>query len=1037
MPRPKVFISYSSQDRGPVSEIARKLKEAGIDVWFDIWNLKPGDDWMTGLENGLRECTCCAIFFGPSGTGPWHSQEIRASINRAARARDGDFRVIPVLLPGGSMSAQQDVPDFLALRVWVEFHKGAEDEEAFESLKWGISGQGGPPTTQFEGANPYRGLEAFDVSDARFFFGRDNLIEQMLARLQAMLDGGASNRKLLVLVGNSGSGKSSLARAGLIGAIKAGRFSVPGSARWPVAIFKPGVNPLENAAIELAALQGETPGSRVDARSLRDALAVGDQELNFFAKQLLRNYPSGSRLIMLVDQFEECFTSAESSASREKFFGNLIHAAQSADGQVLTILTLRADFYNECLHNPGLGGIVSDCLFPVQPMTAAELQEAIERPAQVAGLTFEPGLVQLILSENLDSPSCLPLLQFTLSELWRISRPRITLEAYNKIGRSGGALAGKAEEVYSRLSVPEQEICHHLFLRLVRRTERARYASHRVALSELITSRAGIEKVRPLLQKLTGEGSRLLTVESETSRVATASDNGGHDQDFVGLAHEVLIQSWPRFRDWLREDNEFQLWRERFSVSLDQWRNVNRKNEALLRGKSLVDATKWQRLNQSDLNAEENDFINRSQRYKKLEMAALAVFVLLAGVLLYTWVEQKNIAYRHTQQLYSEALASLSRNFDDSELVRPLLISLYAFQISENEETLEALQDAVVRAGGPAAEHDGVLRAVAATQDGKLLAATWDDGLVQLWEPRTGAPNGADPSHIYRKVGGDLAAQNGALALAISADGTRLAVAGNQPGIDLWALPTREHRVLESPQAAIKSIDFNPNAKELLIAPWDRPVVAQSVDQPASQRTLPNSEHAWQAIFCPVDPCAGLALASGAAVLEDLSASAGRPLSQETEAIKSVEFSRDGKTLGFGDAGGSAKIVSIGSGKTLAQFAEDSGVDRILISPDGNLVVTLNSGGSASVWEISTGRLRMKLRAKDSFRSAAFTRYGDAPHVAFGTRGGKLLIYDLDFKHLRKRAYEVWLANGKPALKPSDCDRYLHQKSCPSLVWDQ
>ena len=626
MPRPKVFISYSSQDRGPVSEIARKLKEAGIDVWFDIWNLKPGDDWMTGLQNGLRECTCCAIFFGPSGIGPWHSQEIRASINRAARALDGDFRVIPVLLPGGSMNAQQDVPDFLALRVWVEFHKGVDDEEAFESLKWGISGQGGPPAAQFEGANPYRGLEAFDVSDARFFFGRDNLIEQMFVRLQAMLDA-ASNRKLLVLVGNSGSGKSSLARAGLIGAIKAGRFSVPGSARWPVAIFKPGVNPLENAAIELAALQGETSGSRVDARTLRDALAVGNQELNFFAKQLLRSYPSGSRLIMLVDQFEECFTSAEDSVSREKFFGNLVHAAQSTDGQVLTIVTLRADFYNECLHNAELGSVVSDCLFPVQPMTAAELQEAIERPAQVAGLTFEPGLVKLILSENLDSPSCLPLLQFTLSELWRISRPRITLEAYNTIGRSGGALAGKAEEVYSRLSAQEQEICHHLFIRLVRRTDRARYASHRVALSELITSRAGIEKVRPLLQKLTGEGSRLLTVESETSRAATASQDGGRDQDFVGLAHEVLIESWPRFRDWLREDSEFQLWHERLSVSLDQWRNVSRKNEALLRGKLLVDAGKWQRLNQSDLNAEENDFINRSQQYKKrqyfLELATL------------------------------------------------------------------------------------------------------------------------------------------------------------------------------------------------------------------------------------------------------------------------------------------------------------------------------------------------------------------------------------------------------------------------------
>ena len=1039
--RPRIFFSYNSQDRTPVEALARKLQADNFDVWLDVWNLKAGDIWQTGLQEGLRQCDCCAILFGASGTGPWQDKEIRRAIDRAATARDGSFRVVPVMLPGGSRQTPQDLPDFLQDTVWVKFGADLEEGDAYHRLTSGLLGKApgpGPGHEPFEGQCPYRGLEAFDVKDAPFFFGRDELVQQLLARIRSMLNG--AGHKLLVLVGNSGTGKSSVARAGLIGAIKGGRLSVENSAEWPVAIFRPGANPLENAALELAGLRG----APADARGLRDALGSGNEELNFFCKQLLRNYAAGSRLVMLVDQFEECFTSCEDAEIRKKFFGNLVHASQASDGQVLTILTLRADFYHECLGNAELGSVVSESLFPIPPVNERDLRDAIERPAQLAGLTFEPGLVNLLLSDLRGQTACLPLLQFTLSELWQRSKPRMTLEAYNAAGRVGGALAAKAEEVFNTLSEIEKEICHHMFLRLVQRTDTARFTAPRVRSTELITSRAGLPQVRLLLQKLAGEGRRLLTVEAEVTLSATAQQ-GGEEQDFVRLAHEVLIQNWPRFQKWLCEDSEFQLWQKRLCAGLEQWRIAQRKSEALLRGKLLDEATGWQSRNGSDLNRDENAFIGQSRAYRKREravkIAVASAFVFLCGMFVYVRYRAVKEESRQAQELYAGALASMARSFDQRETTKPLLIALYALQTVENRETLETVQDAVQRAGGPIAERAAGLTAISATRDGRKLAVAWDDGAIELWEPNTSAPNAADPAHVYSKiVEGGVKASGSVSALAISSGGDLLAAAGNRPTIELWKLGSLNLTLVEAPGGAIKSVDFSPSAKELLIASWDNPVAIRNVDPPHAGTAIPNTEHAWQAVFSPVGRQAGIALGSGMAETADLESGAERRVAmrvaqQPPPAVKSIDFSADGKRLAIGDSSGSAKLVDLDSGKDLIQLAEDSGIDRILFSPDRKFVVTMNSRGSAKVWDATSGELRMQLRAREPFQCAAFARFGDAPHIAFGTEGGKLLIYDLDVQHLRKRAHEVWVANGKPSLGPGDCRKYLQRQTCPPLEW--
>jgi hypothetical protein len=229
-PRYHVFLSYSSADRPAVEDLARRLVREGIDPWLDQWNLIPGDAWQPAIERALADCATCAIFIGPGGVGAWQHEEMRAAIDRrvagtGAETIDGrnSFRVIPVLLPGVERPEPGRLPTFLTTTTWVEFRTGLDDEQAFHRLVCGIRGVepgAGPGGAAFEGICPYRGLEVFDVAHAPFFFGREALTEWLVVKLRPAPDG--QENRFLAILGASGSGKSSLARAGLVAALQRG-----------------------------------------------------------------------------------------------------------------------------------------------------------------------------------------------------------------------------------------------------------------------------------------------------------------------------------------------------------------------------------------------------------------------------------------------------------------------------------------------------------------------------------------------------------------------------------------------------------------------------------------------------------------------------------------------------------------------------------------------------------------------------------------------------------------------------------------------
>jgi hypothetical protein len=536
-----VFLSHSSADKPAVEELARRLAKEGIQGWLDKWNLIPGDPWQLAIEKALAESETCAVFVGPTGLGPWQNEEMRAAIDRRVCESGRSFRVIPVLLPVTERPERSSLPPFLVASTWVEFRDSLDDADAFHRLVCGIRGLEpgpGPGQAFYEGQCPYRGLRVFDVNNDAFFFGREALVQWLLNAVRPVTKGQPVNR-FLAIVGASGSGKSSVARAGMAAALK--HDAVRGSSRWPIAIFRPGWDPLESLAVALSRVVNVRQGASALA-DLIGELQRNEKALHLTARQSLPENASGIMLVILVDQFEEVFTLCRNEDLRGAFIRNLLYAAKVAQGQTLVILTMRADFYAKCATNADLAAAFSDHHVLVGPMTDDELRRAIERPPQLVGCELESGLVDLLVQDVRRQAGALPLLQHALLELWnKREGRRLTVKAYREIGKLEGALQRRADATFEEFSEDEKELCRRTFLRLTEPGDGTEDTKRRASMQELVSLSRASSAEEDIVQKLAN--ASLLTTEGDLSQNA-----------FVEVAHEALIRSWPQLREWIDAD---------------------------------------------------------------------------------------------------------------------------------------------------------------------------------------------------------------------------------------------------------------------------------------------------------------------------------------------------------------------------------------------------------------------------------------------------------------------------------------------------
>lgn len=441
--------------------------------------------------------------------------------------------------------------------------------------------------------NPYKGLRPFQEADADLFYGREALIAKLCHHLQ--------ENRFLAVVGPSGSGKSSVVKAGVLPALRSG--AVSGSENWFFAQMNPSTHPmieLESAVMKIAV---NPPASLLEPLQ-KDAHGL--------VRILTRVLPQDedveepSQLLLVIDQFEELFTLVEKASERQQFVDLLLTAVTEAHGRLRVIITLRADFYDRPMQQPGLSHWLQEHTELVLPLTATELEAAITTPAAKMGVTLQPGLVTAIVSDVNEQPGALPLLQYALTELFAQRDGRVmTHTAYQGMGGIGGALGKRAETLYDDLGGTGQDTVRQLFLRLVTLGEGTEDTRRRVRLAELQGVEKGQYQEDQMTAVLEAYGRhRLLTFDHDPlTRDST-----------VEVAHEALLREWPRLRSWLQESREDIRQQRALNTAAAEWKRADRDDSFLLRGGPLTLFAEWVERTHLALTGSERAFLEASMQ---------------------------------------------------------------------------------------------------------------------------------------------------------------------------------------------------------------------------------------------------------------------------------------------------------------------------------------------------------------------------------------------------------------------------------------
>ncbi|MEM9513366.1 MAG: BTAD domain-containing putative transcriptional regulator [Actinomycetota bacterium] len=412
--------------------------------------------------------------------------------------------------------------------------------------------------------NPYKGLRAFKETDAHDFFGRDEFVDELVER--------AGTHRFLAVVGPSGSGKSSVVRAGLLPRIRRGGLGVDGAVL--ISEMYPGSHPFEELEAALVRV-AVAPTAGVMSELLGD-----ERGLLRVTKQILPD--DDSELVLVIDQFEELFSLTNDTATRDLFLASLVEVANDERSRVRIVVTLRADYFDRPLQHAEFGALLRTGLVPIAAPREHELAAAIIEPARQAGLDIESGLVARIVRDVADEPGALPLLQYALTALVEAREGRVLdVAAYERIGGVDGALAQRAEEIHNGLAPPAQAAAREVFLRLVRVDEHSddtRRRAGRAELDRLGFPDAVIDSV------VTAYGSfRLVSFDREpVSRGQT-----------IEVAHEALIREWPRYRGWIDERRESLLVERRLETAAGDWDSGGRSTDLLVAGARLDQFERW------------------------------------------------------------------------------------------------------------------------------------------------------------------------------------------------------------------------------------------------------------------------------------------------------------------------------------------------------------------------------------------------------------------------------------------------------------
>ncbi|WAZ22868.1 hypothetical protein STRCI_004169 [Streptomyces cinnabarinus] len=794
---------------------------------------------------------------------------------------------------------------------------------------------------------PYRGLASYRQEDARWFFGRERSTASLIAGLRAAERSGG----LLMLVGASGAGKSSLLNAGLVPAVRDGALDTGRE----VLQLVPGADPvaeLTGRIPELAGAAGERAGTGRFTRAVRAAVAAWAG----------RTSPAGGRPVVIVDQFEETFTLCAEERDRHTFI-QLLHAASAPDedggpGPALVVLGIRADFYEQCLGYPELADALQHRHMVLGPLSGAELREAVNGPAKAVGLELEPGLAELIVREvSADGPrgahdaGVLPLLSHALLATWqRRKSGRLTLAGYRAAGGIQGAVAATAERAWSGLDPAARTAARLLLLRLVRLGEDTQATRRRGTRRQLAAESTDPDKTEESLEALVQ--ARLVTLDAET----------------VEITHEALLHAWPRLREWIDEDRGGNLLRQRLEEDGRAWDDSHRDSSLLYRGSRLDQAHTWAKsAGDTFLTRSAVEFLTASVRLRRRSLlisrgavSALVVLALVAvGSAVVAW-QQRNDA------VFEQVVAEADRvQYTDPSLSAQLDLVAHGLRPDDEGTANRLLSIVNAPLATPLLGHTGAVYLTSFSPDGKLLATASYDRTVRLWD----VSEPGRPKPLGKPLFGHTSWVSSAV---FSPDGRTLASASDDGTIRLWDIRDPRHpMVLRTPltghRATVYLIAFSPDGSTLASAGEDRTVRLWDVDGPDRPRPVSTLTGAGAAVRSVAFSPDGETLAAGGDDdtirlwnITDPSRPTpyDRRLTGHTDLVHSVAFSPDGRTLASGGADDTVRLWDVadpGRGRALGSplTGHTGPIWSVAFSPDGATLAAASADSTASLWNVS------------------------------------------------------------------------------------